>query len=88
MTGGDASALGRINLYGAPARLPKILPTCDLAVPNFGLIFIGFTCGKAEGLPEAGLSWINSLFVLGMTVALLRSSAGPLGSARVISVKL
>ena len=23
-------------------------------VPYFGLIFIGFACGKAKGLPEAG----------------------------------
>jgi hypothetical protein len=26
----------------------------NFAVPYFGLIFIGFACGKAKGLPEAG----------------------------------
>ena len=26
----------------------------NLALPYFGLIFIGFACGKAKGLPEAG----------------------------------
>lgn len=35
----------------------------NLAIPYFGLIFIGFACGKTEGLPEAGLAWMN-FFVL------------------------
>ena len=26
----------------------------NLALPYFGLIFIGFACGKAKGLPEQG----------------------------------
>jgi malonate transporter and related proteins len=26
----------------------------NLALPYFGLIFIGYACGKAKGLPEAG----------------------------------
>ncbi|TAK50143.1 MAG: AEC family transporter [Xanthobacteraceae bacterium] len=30
-----------------------------LAFPYFGLILIGFACGKARGLPEAGLAWMN-----------------------------
>ncbi len=28
----------------------------NLALPYFGLIFIGFACGKVKGLPEQGLS--------------------------------
>src|SRR6267378_854967 len=28
----------------------------NLAIPYFGLIFIGFACGKTRGLPEAGLA--------------------------------
>src|SRR5258705_7807255 len=28
----------------------------NLALPYFGLIFIGFACGKAKGLPEQGLA--------------------------------
>jgi malonate transporter len=28
----------------------------NLALPYFGLIFIGFACGRSEGLPEAGLA--------------------------------
>lgn len=30
-----------------------------LAFPYFGLILIGFACGKKRGLPEAGLAWMN-----------------------------
>ena len=31
----------------------------NLAVPYFGLIFIGFACGKAKALPESGVAWMN-----------------------------
>src|SRR6195952_4112501 len=31
----------------------------NLALPYFGVIFIGFACGKTKGLPEAGLAWMN-----------------------------
>jgi malonate transporter and related proteins len=31
----------------------------NLALPYFGLIFIGFACGKSKALPEAGLAWMN-----------------------------
>jgi malonate transporter and related proteins len=31
----------------------------NLAIPYFGVIFIGFACGKSRGLPEAGLAWMN-----------------------------
>ncbi|MCO5129370.1 MAG: AEC family transporter [Xanthobacteraceae bacterium] len=31
----------------------------NLALPYFGLIFIGFACGKYRGLPESGLAWMN-----------------------------
>jgi malonate transporter and related proteins len=31
----------------------------NLAVPYFGLIFIGFACGKLRKLPETGLLWMN-----------------------------
>jgi malonate transporter and related proteins len=35
----------------------------NLAVPYFGLIFIGFACGKAKALPEAGLAGMNFFLV-------------------------
>src|SRR4051812_36005101 len=31
----------------------------NLALPYFGLIFIGFACGKSKQLPESGLAWMN-----------------------------
>ncbi len=31
----------------------------NLALPFFGLIFIGFACGKLKKLPDEGLAWMN-----------------------------
>jgi malonate transporter len=31
----------------------------NLALPYFGLIFVGFACGKRARLPETGLAWMN-----------------------------
>jgi malonate transporter len=31
----------------------------NLALPYFGLIFIGFACGRLKRLPESGLAWMN-----------------------------
>ena len=38
-----------------------MIDVLNLALPYFSLIFIGFACGKAKGLPEAGLAWIVAL---------------------------
>jgi malonate transporter and related proteins len=43
----------------------------NLALPYFGLIFIGFTCGKAKGLPESGLAWMNFFLLYVSLPALL-----------------
>jgi malonate transporter len=43
----------------------------NLAVPYFGLIFIGFACGKSKGLPEAGLAWMNFFLLYVSLPALL-----------------
>src|ERR1700742_4024421 len=43
----------------------------NLAMPYFGLIFIGFACGKAKGLPEAGLAWMNFFLLYVSLPALL-----------------
>jgi malonate transporter len=48
-------------------------------VPYFGVIFIGFACGKAKGntngktkaLPEAGLAWMNFFLLYVSLPALL-----------------
>ena len=36
-----------------------MIETLNLALPYFGLMFVGFACGKVRGLPEAGLAWMN-----------------------------
>jgi malonate transporter len=43
----------------------------NLAIPYFGLIFIGFACGKAKGLPESGLAWMNFFLLYVSLPALL-----------------
>jgi malonate transporter and related proteins len=43
----------------------------NLALPYFGLIFIGFACGRAKGLPEAGLAWMNFFLLYVSLPALL-----------------
>src|SRR3984885_7918483 len=43
----------------------------NLAIPYFGLIFIGFACGKARVLPESGLAWINFFLLYVSLPALL-----------------
>jgi predicted permease len=36
-----------------------MMDVLNLALPYFGLIFIGFACGKLRRLPEPGLAWMN-----------------------------
>ena len=43
----------------------------NLALPYFGLIFIGFACGRAKGLPEHGLAWMNFFLLYVSLPALL-----------------
>jgi malonate transporter and related proteins len=43
----------------------------NLALPYFGMIFIGFACGKAKGLPESGLAWMNFFLLYVSLPALL-----------------
>jgi malonate transporter len=43
----------------------------NLALSYFGLIFIGFACGKTRGLPESGLAWMNFFLLYVSLPALL-----------------
>ena len=43
----------------------------NLALRYFGLIFIGFACGRSKGLPEAGLAWMNFFLLYVSLPALL-----------------
>src|SRR6201996_2413823 len=48
-----------------------MLDILNLAIPYFSLIFIGFACGKARGLPEPGLPWMNFFLLYVSLPALL-----------------
>jgi malonate transporter and related proteins len=59
---------------GANNDEKEALPMVDilnLALPYFGLIFIGFACGKAKGLPEQGPAWMNFFLLYVSLPALL-----------------
>src|SRR6185369_17933219 len=50
---------------------PPMIDILNLALPYFGVIFVGFACGKAKGLPEAGLAWMNFFLLYVSLPALL-----------------
>jgi predicted permease len=75
---GDASApADELTLSSCPEDRTgeeislEMIDILNLAVPYFGLIFIGFACGKAKGLPEAGLAWMNFFLLYVSLPALL-----------------
>src|SRR3954453_20423104 len=43
----------------------------NMALPYFGLIFVGYACGKARRLPEVGLAWMNFFLLYVSLPALL-----------------
>ena len=46
-----------------PRHRSPMLDIINLALPFFGVIFIGFACGKWRRIPEEGLAWMN-FFIL------------------------
>jgi malonate transporter len=40
-----------------------MIDVLNLALPFFGLIFIGFTCGKFKQIPDTALGWMNFFIV-------------------------
>jgi malonate transporter len=40
-----------------------MLDVINLALPFFGLIFLGLFCGKLKRIPDAGLAWMNFFIV-------------------------
>jgi predicted permease len=48
-----------------------LIDILNLALRYFGLIFIGFACGRSKGLPEAGLAWMNFFLLYVSLPALL-----------------
>src|SRR5690242_11475267 len=43
----------------------------NLALPYFGVVFIGFACGKFKRLPDTGLAWMNFFLLYVSLPALL-----------------
>lgn len=42
---------------------PLMIDVLNLALPYFGLIFIGFACGKLKQIPDTALAWMNFFIV-------------------------
>ena len=40
-----------------------MLDVVNLALPFFGLIFLGFVCGKLKQIPDTGLAWMNFFLI-------------------------
>src|SRR5665647_2294079 len=40
-----------------------MIDVINLALPFFGLIFIGFACGKLKQIPDTALAWMNFFIV-------------------------
>jgi predicted permease len=40
-----------------------MIDVLNLALPYFGLIFLGFACGKIRRIPETGLAWMNFFII-------------------------
>ena len=43
--------------------MASILSLFDLVLPFFGMIALGFFCGKRIGLPVAGLAWMQFFLI-------------------------
>jgi predicted permease len=40
-----------------------MIDVLNLALPYFGLIFLGFACGKLQSIPDTGLAWMNFFII-------------------------
>ena len=40
-----------------------MIDVLNLALPYFGLIFLGFACGRAKSIPDRGLAWMDFFIV-------------------------
>lgn len=58
-----APILGFLGLLGIGYAFPAIHGVLDLSLPFFGLIGLGFICGRIMPLPEEGLTWMNFFIV-------------------------
>ena len=58
-----APILGFLALLGVGHAFPAIQNVVDLSLPFFGLIGLGYICGRIMPLPESGLVWMNFFIV-------------------------
>jgi malonate transporter and related proteins len=49
----------RLRVLSRSILTPQMIDILNLALPYFGLIFIGFACGRLKRLPDHGLAWMN-----------------------------
>ena len=40
-----------------------MIDVLNLALPYFGLIFLGFACGRIRSIPDQGLAWMDFFIV-------------------------
>jgi malonate transporter and related proteins len=54
---------GFFGLMAFGAIFPSFAGVLDLALPFFGLIGLGYTCGRLFDFPEEGLAWVNVFII-------------------------
>ena len=47
-----------------------MIDVLNLALPYFGLIFLGYACGRLQDIPDRGLAWMD-FFILYMALPAL-----------------
>ena len=52
----------QVDKRGGPG-LGRMIDVLNLALPFFGLIFIGFACGRIKQIPDTALAWMNFFIV-------------------------
>lgn len=52
-----------LALLGVGRLFPDLARVLDLALPFFGLIALGFICGRLKAIPEEGLAWMNYFII-------------------------
>lgn len=40
-----------------------MIDVLNLALPYFGLIFLGYACGRVKQIPETGLAWLHFFLI-------------------------
>ena len=52
-------AIAFLALLGLGSLVPVLASVLDLAMPFFGIIGLGFFCGRLMNIPEEGLQWMH-----------------------------